>query len=56
MILQVQLITKNDDLADVFQIGTNQSNGSRRNYPKYGQPNGVTVDELIWTNAGIWKK
>ena len=23
---------------------------------KYGEPNGITADELIWTNAGEWKK
>lgn len=23
---------------------------------KYGQPNGITADELIWSNAGVWKK
>ncbi len=23
---------------------------------KYGKPNGIMADELIWTNAGVWKK
>ena len=23
---------------------------------KYGEPNGVTADELIWMDAGVWKK
>ena len=23
---------------------------------KYGEPNGVTPDELIWINPGVWKK
>ncbi len=23
---------------------------------KYGEPNGITENELIWTDAGVWKK
>lgn len=47
---------ENDDLADVSDWNKSSQMAVDEITQKYGQPNGVTADELIWTNAGIWKK
>jgi hypothetical protein len=46
---------ENDDLADVSDWNKSSQMAVDEITQKY-QPNGVTADELIWTNAGIWKK
>ena len=47
---------QNSDKADVSSWNKSCQMAVDEITKKYGQPNGITADELIWTNAGVWKK
>jgi len=47
---------QNNDIADVSSWNKSCQMAVDEITKKYGKPNGVTADELIWTNAGVWKK
>ncbi len=47
---------QNKEMADVSSWNKASQMAVDEITKKYGKPNGVTADELIWTNAGVWKK
>lgn len=55
----LQSTTANDgnkSLADVSNWSTASQMAVDEITKKYGEPNGVTADELIWIKAGVWQK
>ncbi|MBC7523378.1 MAG: hypothetical protein H7239_02935 [Flavobacterium sp.] len=47
---------ENNNLADVSNWNKSSQMAVDEITKKYGKPNGITSDELIWTDAGVWKK
>ena len=54
--MQITNSTENNDKTDVSDWSKSCQMAVDEITKKYGQPNGITADELIWTNAGVWKK
>ena len=47
---------ENNSLVDVSNWNKSSQMAVDEITKKYGDPNGVTDDELIWINAGVWQK